>query len=47
MYVPMKEKELAMLLQVQESDRPELKRLLEELVSEGRLDRTARGKYVK
>lgn len=47
LYVPMKEKELAMLLQVQESDRPELRRLLEELVSEGRLDRTAKGKYVK
>lgn len=47
MYVPMKEKELAMLLQVQEGDRPELKRILEELVAEGRLERTARGKYVK
>ncbi|MGN1147956.1 MAG: ribonuclease R [Lachnospiraceae bacterium] len=47
LYVPMKEKELAMLLQVSVEDRPELKRILEELVMEGRLTRTPKGKYIK
>ncbi|MCH5269483.1 MAG: ribonuclease R [Lachnospiraceae bacterium] len=47
LYVPMKEKELASFLQVHPEERPELSRILEELVSEGRLTRTARGKFVK
>lgn len=47
LYVPMKEKELAVLLQVKSEDRPELQRILEELVLEGRLSRTAKGKYIK
>lgn len=47
LYVPMKEKELAVLLQVSGEERPELNRILEELVNEGRLTRTARGKYIK
>lgn len=47
LYVPMKEKELAMLLQVQECDRQEFQRILGELLAEGRIDRTAKGKYVK
>lgn len=36
-YIPMKEKELAMLLQVSREERQELHRLLEELLAEGRL----------
>ena len=47
LYVPMKEKELAMLLQVQECDRQEFRRILQELLIEGLIDRTAKGKYVK
>ena len=47
LYVPMKEKELAVFLQVDASDRPELSRILEELVSEGKLTRTPKGKYMK
>lgn len=47
LYVPMKEKELAVFLQVQSEDRQELKRLLDELVSEGKLTRTVKGKYIK
>ncbi len=46
-YVPMKEKELAMLLQVSREERPELRRILEELLTEGRLAVSARGKYQK
>lgn len=46
-YVPMKEKELAMLLQVSREDRQELHRLLEELLTEGRLTVNAQGKYKK
>ncbi|MBR1691374.1 MAG: ribonuclease R [Lachnospiraceae bacterium] len=46
-YVPMKEKELAVLLQVEPSEREELRLLLKELLEEGRLEQTKRGKYVK
>lgn len=46
-YVPMKEKELAVLLQVSREERPELHRILEELLAEGRLAVSARGKYQK
>lgn len=46
-YVPMKEKELAMLLQVSREDRQELRRLLEELLAEGRLTVNAQGKFRK
>lgn len=46
-YVPMKEKELAIFLQVAKEERPELKRILEELLAEGKLERTKRGKYKK
>ncbi len=46
-YVPMKEKELAVLLQVQKQDRPELVRILEEMVLEGKLTKTEKGKYIK
>ena len=47
LYVPMKEKELAMFLQVAKEEREELRRILNELVSEGRLMVTAKGKYKK
>ena len=46
-YVPMKEKELAMFMQVKPEDRGELKKILSELVAEGKLSVTERGKYVK
>lgn len=47
LYVPMKEKELAILLQVKPEDREELKQVLEELLAEGKLQITKRGKYIK
>lgn len=46
-YVPMKEKELAMLLQVSKEDREEFRRLLQELLAEGKLMLTVKGKYMK
>lgn len=46
-YVPMKEKELAAFLQVAKEDREELRTILGELLVEGELMLTAKGKYVK
>lgn len=46
-YVPMKEKELAILLQVRPEERPTLHRLLLELIEEGEIVLTKRGKYQK
>ncbi len=46
-YVPMKEKELAMFLQVAGEDREEFRSVLQELLAEGKLMLTARGKYMK
>ena len=46
-YVPMKEKELAVLLQVAKEDREELRAVLRELLAEGKLMLTGGGKYVK
>ncbi len=46
-YVPMKEKELAVFMQVKPEDRAELKRALEELLEEGRVEITKRGRYLK
>ena len=46
-YVPMKEKELAVFLQVAREDREELRGVLRELLAEGKLMLTAKGKYVK
>lgn len=46
-YVPMKEKELAVFMQVKPEDRPELKRVLDSLLEEGRIALTKRGRYVK
>ena len=45
-YVPMKEKELAVILQVKPEERPELTRALESLLEEGRILRTKRGRYI-
>lgn len=47
LYVPMKEKELAVFLQVAKEDRGELKQVLDELLAEGRLEVTKRGRYKK
>lgn len=46
-YVPMKEKELAAFLQVSKEDRPELNRILNELLAEGKVTLTSKGKFVK
>lgn len=47
LYSPMKEKELAMFLQVSKEDRDELHNLLQELLAEGELMLTLKGKYQK
>lgn len=47
LYVPMKEKELAIFLQVAPEDRPEMKRILDELLMERGIEITKRGKYKK
>lgn len=44
-YVPMKEKELAIFLQVEPQDRPQMKQILEELLAEHSLEVTKRGRY--
>ena len=44
-YVPMKEKELAVILQVRKKDREDLKKLLDELTCEGKVWVSKRGKY--
>lgn len=46
-YVPMKEKELATLLQVSKEDRGEFADILQELMAEGKLTLTLKGKYMK
>lgn len=46
-YVPMKQKELAVLLQVEKERRPELSAALEELLAEGKLQLSKRGRYYK
>ena len=45
LYVPMKEKELAVVLQVAKSDREELKKVLESLLAEHKIQISKRGKY--
>lgn len=47
LYVPMKEKELAVLLQVAPADRQTLKEVLSELVRDGEIILSKRGKYRK
>ena len=44
-YVPMKIKELAILLNVKKEDREELEEVLNELISEGKIALSKRGKY--
>lgn len=44
-YVPMKIKEIVAVLQVPNEDRPELEELLGELIKEGKIIRTKRGKF--
>jgi len=46
-YMPMKQKELAILLQVAKEDREELSKALEELLSEGKISLSKRGRYAK
>lgn len=46
-YVPMKEKELAVFLQVAKEDREAFKQILDELLAEGKLEITKRGRYKK
>ena len=46
-YVPMKLKELAILLQVPKEQKGELKSILDSLEAEGKIHCTAKGKYVK
>lgn len=46
-YVPMKEKELAVMLQVSKEDRSELNRILNELLAEGKISITKKGKFIK
>ena len=45
-YVPMKLKQLAVLLQVSEKDRQEFNDLMEELLEEGEIEVKSRGRYV-
>ncbi len=47
LYTPMKEKELAVFLQVKKEERQEFKSILDELLEECRLMITSRGKYIK
>ena len=46
-YVPMKLKELAIMLQVPKESRRELKQILESLEADGKIRVTQKGKYVK
>ena len=47
MYVPMKFKEMAMVLQVNKEQRDELRQVLESLEEEGKICLSKRGKYCK
>ena len=47
LYVPMKLKELAMLLQVPKSEREDLKAVMDSLEADGKVHVTQKGKYVK
>lgn len=47
MYVPMKEKELAAFMQVSREEREAFREVLQALLTEGRLQVTKQGKYVK
>ena len=45
LYVPMKIKELAIILQVSKEERPDLELVLNELLAEGKIEISKRGKY--
>lgn len=47
LYVPMKLKELALLMQVPKRDRAELTRVMDALVEDGKVELTKKGKYIK
>lgn len=47
MYVPMKEKELAAFMQVSREEREDFREVLQALLTEGRVQVTKQGKYVK
>ena len=47
LYVPMKEKQMAAFMQVGREEREEFRRVLGELLREGKISVTAKGKYVK
>lgn len=47
LYVPMKEKELAIFLQVKPEERDDLKAVLDELLAENKIQISKRGKYTK
>ncbi|NLL77189.1 MAG: ribonuclease R [Clostridiales bacterium] len=47
MYIPMKEKEMAIFMQVTREERVEFHRILEELLAEGKISVTSKGKYMK
>ena len=47
LYVPMKAKELAIMLRVDKEQRGELQQVLDALVEEGKLELTKKGKYIK
>lgn len=47
LYVPMKEKELAVFMQVSSDDREEFRKVLSALLQEGKIQLTAKGRYMK
>ena len=47
LYVPMKLKELAILMQVPKRDRAELTRVMDALIEDGKVELTKKGKYIK
>ena len=47
LYVPMKIKELAVMLGVKKDQRPQLEQMLKELLEEGKIEFSKRGKYAK
>lgn len=47
LYVPMKLKELAILMRVPKRDRAELTRVMDALVEDGKVELTKKGKYIK
>ena len=47
LYVPMKIKEMAMLLSVSKEQRPELEEVLNALLAEGKIEVSKKGRYMK